>query len=102
MALQPKRRRRSRLNRLSDAQLLNRLSDAQLLDLLTHIRIVLLDRPNMDMDLSVYLLRADEARLVTLYQALPPAVREDRLACIEHALSMPAPKCAPYSLKGRV
>ena len=91
MATQPKRRRAR----------FDRLSDAQLHALLTHIRTVLLDRPNMDMDLSVYLLRADEARLVTLYQALPPATREDELARIERALSMPAAACAPRPLSGR-
>ncbi len=79
MVTQPKRRRRSRL----DQSRLDQLSDAQLYALLAHVRTVLLDRPNLDMDLSVYLLRADEARLVALYQALPPALQEDGLARVE-------------------
>jgi len=52
------------------------------------------------MDLSVYLLRADEARLVTLYQALPPALQADELARMERALPMPAAACALRSLNG--
>ena len=92
MATRLKRRRRPRLDHLSDAQLHA---------LLTHIRTVLLDRPNLDMDLSVYLLRADEARLLTLYQALPPALREDGLARVERALSMPAAVCAPHPPSGK-
>lgn len=92
MVTQPKRRRRSRL----DQSRLDQLSDAQLYALLAHVRTVLLDRPNLDMDLSVYLLRADEARLVALYQALPPALQEDGLARVEQALSMPADGRAPH------
>src|SRR5581483_11640166 len=56
---------------------LDTLTDDELHALLRRIHALLLDRPATGADLSVQILRADEARLLALYRALSPATRDD-------------------------
>lgn len=66
---------------------LDRLTDAQLHSLLVRAQALLLDRPNQDVDLSVYVLSRDEARLMALYRALPLERRGESQLRVEQVLS---------------
>lgn len=65
---------------------LDRLSDGELHALLRRIHALLLDRPAAGPELSVQILRADEARLLALYRALPPTARDEGRRHIERTL----------------
>lgn len=74
---------------------LDGLSDGELHALLRRIHALLLDRPAAGADLSVQILRADEARLLALYRALPPAARDDGRRQVEGLLRRLEGEVAP-------
>ena len=65
---------------------LDTLDDDELHALLRRIQALLLDRPASGAELSVQILRADEARLLALYRALPPAARDEGRRQVEQTL----------------
>src|SRR5689334_6301032 len=66
---------------------LDALTDAQLHAVLGRVQTLLLNRPQSGTQLAVDLLTADEARLLTLYRALPRLLRRALLAVVEQSFT---------------
>jgi hypothetical protein len=70
---------------------LDALTDAQLHAVLVRVQTLLLNRPQSRTRLAVDLLTADEARLLTLYRALPRLLRHAILSVVERSYTRDAP-----------
>jgi hypothetical protein len=67
------------------------LTDKQLHAVLVRVQTLLLNRPQSRTRLAVDLLNDDEARLLTLYRALPRLLRHAILAVVEQSYTRAAP-----------
>ena len=70
---------------------LDALTDKQLHAVLVRVQSLLLNRPQSRTRLAVDLLNDDEARLLTLYRALPRLLRHAILTVVEQSYTRDAP-----------